>query len=55
MLGARDDQAALAAGVGVDTVHNYARRSRAGYDLVVEAAGSATGTAAALAAPVVAA
>jgi 2-desacetyl-2-hydroxyethyl bacteriochlorophyllide A dehydrogenase len=51
MLGARSDQAALAAGVGVDTFTTERDGAGTGYDLVVEAAGSAAATAAALAAP----
>jgi 2-desacetyl-2-hydroxyethyl bacteriochlorophyllide A dehydrogenase len=51
MLGARGDQAALAAGVGVDTFTTERAAAGTGYDLVVEAAGSAAATSAALAAP----
>jgi threonine dehydrogenase-like Zn-dependent dehydrogenase len=51
MLGARDDQASLAAAVGVDRFTTAPAAAGGGYDLVVEAAGSAAGTAAALAAP----
>lgn len=51
MLGAREDQATLAAGVGVDTFTTAAEAAGSGYDLVVEAAGSAGASSAALAAP----
>lgn len=51
MLGAREDQATLAAGVGADRFVTTADSAAGGYDLVVEAAGSAPATAAALAAP----
>lgn len=51
MLGARGDQAALAAGVGVDSFTTDRAAAGAGHDLVVEAAGSAAATASALAAP----
>lgn len=51
MLGARDEQATLAARVGIDRFTTAADVAAGGYDLVVEAAGAATATAAALAAP----
>jgi 2-desacetyl-2-hydroxyethyl bacteriochlorophyllide A dehydrogenase len=51
MLGAREDQASLAAGVGVDRFATAPDAAGTGYDLVIEAAGSASATAAALAAP----
>lgn len=51
MLGAREDQASLAAGVGVDTFTTERDTAGTGYDLVVEAAGSAGATSSALAAP----
>jgi 2-desacetyl-2-hydroxyethyl bacteriochlorophyllide A dehydrogenase len=51
MLGAREDQAALAASVGADRFVTAPDQAGHGYDLVVEAAGSAAATAAALAAP----
>ncbi len=51
MLGARGDQASLAAGVRVNTFTTERAAAGAGYDLVVEAAGSAGATSAALAAP----
>jgi 2-desacetyl-2-hydroxyethyl bacteriochlorophyllide A dehydrogenase len=51
MLGARDDQRVLAAEVGVDRFTTDRTAAGAGYDLVVEAAGSASATAAALASP----
>jgi 2-desacetyl-2-hydroxyethyl bacteriochlorophyllide A dehydrogenase len=51
MLGARADQAGLAATVGADRFLTTPAAAGSGYDLVVEAAGSAAATAAALAAP----
>lgn len=51
LLGAREEQAALAAGVGVDRFVTAPAAAGRGYDLVVEAAGSAAATASALAAP----
>jgi 2-desacetyl-2-hydroxyethyl bacteriochlorophyllide A dehydrogenase len=51
MLGARPDQAGLAGGVGADRFVTAPDSAGRGYDLVVEAAGSAAATAAALAAP----
>lgn len=51
MLGAREDQESLASGIGIDRFATTAEAAGVGYDLVVEAAGSATATAAALAAP----
>jgi 2-desacetyl-2-hydroxyethyl bacteriochlorophyllide A dehydrogenase len=51
MLGARADQADLAAAVGVDRFTTDAVSAGTGYDLVLEAAGAGTATGAALAAP----
>ncbi len=51
MLGARDDQASLAAAIGIDMFTTVPAAAGTGYDLVVEAAGSAAATSAALAAP----
>jgi 2-desacetyl-2-hydroxyethyl bacteriochlorophyllide A dehydrogenase len=51
MLGAREDQADLAGGCGVDRFTTDAGSAGTGYDLVVEAAGAANATSAALAAP----
>lgn len=51
MLGARGEQAELAAGVGVDRFTTGPGAAGSGYDLVVEAAGSAGATSSALAAP----
>lgn len=51
MLGARDDQASLAEGVGVDSFTTDRDAAGSGYDLVIEAAGSAAATSSALAAP----
>ena len=51
MLGARDDQATLAASVGVDRFVTVSEQAGRGYGLVVEAAGAAAATTAALAAP----
>jgi 2-desacetyl-2-hydroxyethyl bacteriochlorophyllide A dehydrogenase len=51
MLGAREDQAALASAVGVDRFVTASDAAGTGFDLVVEAAGSAAATASALAAP----
>lgn len=51
MLGAREQQTGLAQGVGADRFLTSAPTAAGGYDLVVEAAGSASATATALAAP----
>jgi len=51
VLGAREEQAELVAAVGADRFVTEPAAAGDGYDLVVEAAGSATATAAALAAP----
>jgi 2-desacetyl-2-hydroxyethyl bacteriochlorophyllide A dehydrogenase len=51
MLGARSDQAPLAASVGVDTFTTDSADAGGGHDLVIDAAGAASATAAALAAP----